>query len=106
MLDIALGGWPWASGRHHGPPWFTQIAEGRLMISFFCPFCKHVIKAADESAGTLIVCEQCKLDIRVPQPVAPPEVSATPVSVHTISSPPSWWKRLLHRGEQHAGTQR
>ncbi|HVX12201.1 MAG TPA: hypothetical protein VHC22_13555 [Pirellulales bacterium] len=69
------------------------------MISFFCPFCKHVLKAPDELAGQSIPCEQCKLDIRVPSPAAPP--AAAPAAGQT--SPTPWWKRLLGRGESHAG---
>jgi hypothetical protein len=75
------------------------------MISFFCPFCKHVIKAADESAGTLIACEQCKLDIRVPQPTAAPTLTSSPAPSPSEPSP-SWWRRFLHRGGQHADSQR
>lgn len=63
------------------------------MISFFCPFCKHVLKATDELAGQVIACEQCKLDIRVPQPAAPPQVSRAP----DLPTNDSWWKRLLKR---------
>jgi DNA-directed RNA polymerase subunit M/transcription elongation factor TFIIS len=68
------------------------------MVSFFCPFCKHVIKAAEDAAGTLIACEKCKLEIRVPQPAAPVSAGA--------SAQPSvpWWKRLFSRGGQHTGT--
>jgi hypothetical protein len=73
------------------------------MISFFCPFCKHVIKAAEDSAGTLIPCEKCKLDIRVPQPAAPASLPSSPARVSSEPRP-SWWKRLLYRGEKHAGT--
>jgi hypothetical protein len=64
------------------------------MISCFCPFCKHVIKAPDETAGTLIDCEQCKLEIRVPKPAAPPTVEST--TAPTQPQPPHpWWKRFL-----------
>ena len=72
------------------------------MISFFCPFCKHVIKTVEETAGTLIACEQCKLDIRVPQPAAPVLVSPVPQRLPSEPMPP-WWKRFLHRGNRHAG---
>lgn len=66
------------------------------MISFFCPFCKHVIKAADECAGTMIGCEQCKLEIRVPQPAAPPLLPLADSSAKSRSLL-SWWKRVLRR---------
>lgn len=67
------------------------------MISFFCPFCKHVMKTPDESAGKLIDCDQCKLEIRVPQPIAAPPASP----VDAVNAPghrkpmTNWWKRLF-----------
>ena len=73
------------------------------MISFFCPFCKHVIKAAEETAGTLIACEQCKLEIRVPQPAAP--VPLTSAQAPPVMNVPSWWKRVLHRSHGHGDVQ-
>ena len=66
------------------------------MVSFFCPFCKHVIKAAEDSAGTLITCEQCKLEIRVPHSAAPPVIASIPAAQRSQGSP-SWWKRLFSR---------
>lgn len=70
------------------------------MISFFCPFCKHVLKADDEHAGQTMACEQCKLEIRVPQPAAPPPLVRA-------AEPPvagSWWKRLMKRSASaHSG---
>lgn len=73
------------------------------MISFFCPFCKHVTKTAEETAGTLISCEQCKLEIRVPQPAAP--ASNTPAQDPQTESAEPWWKRVLHRGPAHRDVQ-
>lgn len=74
------------------------------MISFFCPFCKHVLKAADELAGQQMACEQCKLEILVPQPAAPPPLSQPPLSQPAAQSvSPPWWKRLLKRGQAHLG---
>lgn len=76
------------------------------MVSFFCPFCKHVMKAAEDAAGTLIACDQCKLEIRVPQSTA----SMNSNSNSDSSAPQadgsaillSWWKRLFEgRGRRH-----
>lgn len=67
------------------------------MISFFCPFCKHVLKAPEDFVGQQMVCEQCKLDIRVPQPAAPPPLPAIATSLPNANA--SWWKRILRRGE-------
>ncbi|HVA51363.1 MAG TPA: hypothetical protein VNH11_33790 [Pirellulales bacterium] len=61
------------------------------MISFFCPYCKHVQKTFEEQAGTLIVCEQCKLEIRVPQPAGPPQLPSTARQ----KAPVGFWKRLF-----------
>jgi hypothetical protein len=70
------------------------------MISFFCPYCKHVLKAPEEFSGQQIVCEQCKLDIRVPHPAAPPPLPATTATTSvTPGSHAPWWKRVLRRGE-------
>jgi hypothetical protein len=71
------------------------------MISFFCPFCKHVLKAPEEWAGQSMPCEQCKLEIRVPQPAAPPPLLELPSTQRTT---PSWWKRVLRRDNAHAST--
>ncbi|HEX7375576.1 MAG TPA: hypothetical protein VF278_00615 [Pirellulales bacterium] len=68
------------------------------MISFFCPYCKHVLKAADESAGQSIACEQCRLEIRVPQPAAPP----TLVRPEESAAGDPWWKRILKRPSTHS----
>ena len=72
------------------------------MISFFCPFCKHVIKTGDEDAGMLIGCEQCKLEIRVPQPAAQPPIASAGSQTQN-NAPPSWWRRVLRRGEISTG---
>jgi hypothetical protein len=68
------------------------------MISFFCPYCKHVSKAPLDYAGALIACQQCKLDIRVPNPAAAEPPSAVPPTTRLPASS-SWWKRFLRRGE-------
>ncbi|HQU46370.1 MAG: hypothetical protein B7Z73_14510 [Planctomycetia bacterium 21-64-5] len=65
------------------------------MISFFCPYCKHVQETFDEQAGTLVVCEQCKLEIRVPKPAAPPQLPSAAMSGQAVSVP--FWKRLFAR---------
>lgn len=62
------------------------------MISFFCPYCKHVQKALEEQAGTLTVCEKCKLDVRVPKPAEPPPLPSPSLAQQR---PAPLWKRLF-----------
>jgi hypothetical protein len=63
------------------------------MISFFCPYCKHVQKAFEEQAGTLTICEKCKLDVRVPKPADPPPLPT--LSAPGQHRPAPLWKRLF-----------
>jgi len=75
------------------------------MISFFCPYSKHVHKVASDHVGILIACEQCKLDIRVPAPAAPPSLVVTPPQAPKSASS-SWWTRFLRRGEMTSSAKR
>jgi hypothetical protein len=69
------------------------------MISFFCPYCKMPLKADAAQANQLIACVQCKLDVRVPAPPAPlPAPSAATPARQQAVGHDSWWRRLVHRG--------
>lgn len=69
-----------------------SLSRESEMISFFCPYCKHVQKALEEQGGTSTVCEKCKLEVRVPKPAEPPSLPSSSVEQQ---KPAPLWKRLF-----------